>query len=138
MKQKEPDVFQLILKLQEQISSLDKKMDLIMGRVMATPVLMSQQPPQAPKPVNINKGPFKIICVQCGKEDFLPFRPAEGRAVYCKECFRNKRSGGPVRAEDNYPKVVTEEPKVSEVAPKKKPAAVKKTVTKKKTVPKKK
>ena len=131
MKQKEPDVFQLILKLQEQISSLDKKMDLIMGRVMATPVLMSQQPPQAPKPVNINKGPFNIICVQCGKEDFLPFRPAEGRAVYCKECFRNNRSGGPVRAEDNYPKVVIEEPK-------KKPAAVKKAVTKKKTTPKKK
>jgi len=29
----------------------------------------------------------KIICADCGKEDEVPFKPTEGRPVYCKECF---------------------------------------------------
>ena len=31
------------------------------------------------------------ICSQCGKETTVPFRPTQGRPVFCRECFREKR-----------------------------------------------
>jgi CxxC-x17-CxxC domain-containing protein len=29
----------------------------------------------------------KIVCSDCGKEAEVPFKPAEGRPVYCRECY---------------------------------------------------
>lgn len=31
------------------------------------------------------------ICSQCGKETTVPFRPTQGRPIFCRECFREKR-----------------------------------------------
>ena len=33
----------------------------------------------------------KVICSDCGKETEVPFRPTEGRPVYCKECYPNHK-----------------------------------------------
>jgi len=33
----------------------------------------------------------KAKCAECGKECEVPFKPAEGRPVYCQECFRKRR-----------------------------------------------
>ncbi|MBM3230605.1 hypothetical protein FJZ22_03060 [Candidatus Pacearchaeota archaeon] len=33
----------------------------------------------------------KTICAECKKECEVPFKPTEGRPVYCRECFANKR-----------------------------------------------
>ena len=33
----------------------------------------------------------KAVCSECGQECEVPFKPTEGKPVYCKECFRNKR-----------------------------------------------
>lgn len=33
----------------------------------------------------------KAKCSECGKECEVPFKPTEGRAVYCKDCFMKKR-----------------------------------------------
>lgn len=33
----------------------------------------------------------KAICADCGKECEVPFRPREGRPVYCKECYAKHR-----------------------------------------------
>jgi CxxC-x17-CxxC domain-containing protein len=30
---------------------------------------------------------FKAVCAKCGKECEVPFRPTEGRPIYCSECF---------------------------------------------------
>ena len=30
-------------------------------------------------------------CSQCGKETTVPFKPTQGRPVYCRECFQGKR-----------------------------------------------
>jgi CxxC-x17-CxxC domain-containing protein len=41
-----------------------------------------------------SRGPremHKIICSDCGKEDEVPFKPTEGRSVYCKECWEKRR-----------------------------------------------
>jgi len=33
---------------------------------------------------------FKAICSECGKECEVPFRPTNGKPVYCSECFEKK------------------------------------------------
>ncbi len=34
----------------------------------------------------------KTVCTKCGKPCEVPFKPTEGKPVYCKECFeKNKR-----------------------------------------------
>ena len=30
---------------------------------------------------------YEITCAKCGKKDKVPFKPAEGRSVYCKSCY---------------------------------------------------
>lgn len=32
------------------------------------------------------------VCSQCGKETTVPFKPTQGRPVYCRECFQQRRS----------------------------------------------
>lgn len=31
---------------------------------------------------------FKAVCSDCGKECEVPFKPTQGRPVYCRDCFR--------------------------------------------------
>ena len=40
-----------------------------------------------------NSGPremHKAVCSECKQECEVPFKPTEGKPVYCKECFRKK------------------------------------------------
>jgi CxxC-x17-CxxC domain-containing protein len=32
----------------------------------------------------------KAVCDECKKECEVPFKPTEGRPVYCKDCFAKK------------------------------------------------
>jgi CxxC-x17-CxxC domain-containing protein len=34
---------------------------------------------------------YKITCSDCGKEAEVPFKPTEGRPVYCRECYQKHR-----------------------------------------------
>jgi CxxC-x17-CxxC domain-containing protein len=36
----------------------------------------------------------KTTCSQCGKETTVPFKPTQGRPVYCRECFQQRRAMG--------------------------------------------
>ena len=36
----------------------------------------------------------KTTCSQCGKETTVPFKPTQGRPVFCRECFQARRSMG--------------------------------------------
>ncbi|HTY14074.1 MAG TPA: CxxC-x17-CxxC domain-containing protein [Methanoregulaceae archaeon] len=41
-----------------------------------------------------NYGPremTKTVCSDCGKECEVPFKPTEGRPVYCQECLPKHR-----------------------------------------------
>jgi len=31
------------------------------------------------------------VCSECGAETQVPFQPVEGRPVYCKNCYQNRR-----------------------------------------------
>jgi CxxC-x17-CxxC domain-containing protein len=34
----------------------------------------------------------KATCSECGQECEVPFKPTEGKPVYCKECYRKKKA----------------------------------------------
>jgi len=51
---------------------------------------------------DFNKGKFrgnfggpremhKATCSECGQECEVPFKPTEGKPVYCKECYKKKK-----------------------------------------------
>lgn len=53
-----------------------------------------------------NDGPremFKTVCSSCGKECEVPFKPTNGKPVYCSECFDriSPRTDRPERSERN-------------------------------------
>ncbi len=33
----------------------------------------------------------KAVCSDCGKECEVPFKPTEGKPVYCRECFQKHK-----------------------------------------------
>lgn len=33
----------------------------------------------------------KATCSECGKECEVPFKPREGKPVYCRECYSKKK-----------------------------------------------
>ena len=41
---------------------------------------------------NVQRVETKTVCSQCGKETTVPFKPTQGRPVYCRECFQQRRS----------------------------------------------
>jgi CxxC-x17-CxxC domain-containing protein len=36
---------------------------------------------------------FAATCSSCGREARVPFRPTNGKPVYCSDCFRSVRGG---------------------------------------------
>lgn len=43
---------------------------------------------------NYQRSETRTTCSQCGKETTVPFKPTQGRPVYCRECFQQRRSMG--------------------------------------------
>lgn len=144
-----PDIEGLINKIQEQLVSLENKIDMLIGK-------------SSPKPVEARSfsGPFqqhsrthghsggrqdnnyrerilhKAVCADCRKECEVPFKPSGDRPVYCKECFSKRKAGngnspekrfdnksretGPAQAANSYKPQGGEKKRFSE---KKRPAA---------------
>ena len=42
-----------------------------------------------------DKQMFQTTCSNCGKLCEVPFRPVDGRPVFCKDCFEKGRDGAP-------------------------------------------
>ena len=41
-----------------------------------------------------NRGPremHKVTCSECGAEAEVPFKPTEGKPVYCRDCYQKHR-----------------------------------------------
>jgi CxxC-x17-CxxC domain-containing protein len=34
----------------------------------------------------------RATCSQCGKDTTVPFRPTQGRPIFCRECFTQKKT----------------------------------------------
>lgn len=101
------DVADLIIKMQQQLSFLEKKID----------TLISQSGEKSFERKDYSK-PFqrfdrshrhgesrqesgfrdrvlhKAVCAECNKECEVPFKPSGERPVYCKDCFSKRKGGG--------------------------------------------
>ncbi len=54
-----------------------------------------------------DRGPVTMhqaVCAQCGKSCEVPFRPTDGKPVYCNVCFGGKRETGNNRGGDRFPR----------------------------------
>lgn len=49
----------------------------------------------SPQPIAANPGAPRVEtrthCSACGKETTVPFKPTQGRPVFCRECFQARR-----------------------------------------------
>jgi CxxC-x17-CxxC domain-containing protein len=41
---------------------------------------------------NYQKTETRTNCSACGKETTVPFKPTQGRPVFCRECFQQRRT----------------------------------------------
>jgi len=109
MPQADSGIEAMINKIQQQLSSLERKIDSLLSQPVARP----------PETRNFSK-PFqrfdtfrhhgsdkhgnnfrersftKAICAECHKECEVPFKPTGDRPVYCKECFAKRKSSTPL------------------------------------------
>ena len=81
----------LMSKLLDRLMSLDKKMDAVLARTAAGSS-NGQPKSEAPRRERVL---YEAICADCHKVCEVPFKPSEDRAVYCKQCFAKRKSGGP-------------------------------------------
>ena len=137
-----PDITDLIIKIQQQLIFLEKKIDTLIIRTPERSFEANQSPkplprPEQPRPQGEVKqvNPYrervlhKAICADCNKGCEVPFKPSLDRPVYCKECFSKRKSGGPFKANNgNRPAEVR--PVSESPAPKHHSAAGQKSVDK--------
>ena len=76
----------------EQMFFADKGFKNEPKRCKACKVVRSQGHDSAP--IAVQRVETKTVCSQCGKETTVPFKPTQGRPVYCRECFQQRRSIG--------------------------------------------
>lgn len=119
----EPDIWDAMLKIREQLMALDRKMDLVLARTSTqTSIQSSTQPRQQPpvvKPVPNNhpqhqpqgRPVYRATCADCQKACELPFKPSGDRPVYCKECFAKRRAG------NNFKPAFVNKPQTSAAPP---------------------
>ena len=46
----------------------------------------------ASSPGSYPKVETRTVCSNCGKETTVPFKPTQGRPVFCRECFQSRRA----------------------------------------------
>src|SRR3954464_12992707 len=51
-------------------------------------------PPSAAGGLARERGQHPTNCSACGKETTVPFRPTQGRPVFCRECFQSRKFAG--------------------------------------------
>ena len=124
-----PDIAALISKMQEQIISLEKKIDTLISRPSGKPAEekhFSKPFQRFDRPRHHDRGDrdnsfrdrgdrdsnfrersfTKVVCSDCNKECEVPFKPSGDRPVYCKECFAKRKDdrNQPKERYDNKPK----------------------------------
>ena len=48
----------------------------------------TEEKPEEKKVDIFKREMHKAVCADCGKECEVPFKPTEGRPVYCRDCYR--------------------------------------------------
>ena len=45
------------------------------------------------RPRNFDRPMFEAVCDECGKKCELPFKPTQGKPIYCSDCFKSVNPG---------------------------------------------
>jgi CxxC-x17-CxxC domain-containing protein len=107
----ELDVAGLMDTIQQQLASLEKKVDILINQSSGRP---AERQFRGGRSFG-NRSNFrersltKVICAECGKECEVPFKPTADRPVYCRDCFAKRKGESSFGAESR------------EFSPKKKP-----------------
>jgi len=80
----------------EQLFFHDKQFKNVPKRCKACK--LKRAPAQAAGPNRFNKQETVAVCAGCGKETVLPFRPSQGRPVFCRECFGQQKKSSTASA----------------------------------------
>jgi len=102
--QDEPGVTGLINKVQQQLSAMEKKLDILINQSSKRPFekSYSQNPSRRfNHSYRHDRGRqgngsrertyTRVVCAECNKECEIPFKPSGDRPVYCKECFSKRK-----------------------------------------------
>jgi CxxC-x17-CxxC domain-containing protein len=54
--------------------------------------VLGAAPPQGGQTYRYTKVETQATCSGCGKQTTVPFRPTQGRPVFCRECFQARRT----------------------------------------------
>ena len=100
----EPNMADVIIKIQEQLVLLEKKLDTVISQTAAKS--FEVKPQQRPfqrfdqpyrQSENRQNNEYrervlhKAVCAECNKGCEVPFKPREDRPVYCKDCFAKRK-----------------------------------------------
>ena len=102
--QDESGIASFINKVQEQLNTMEKKLDILISQSSKRPFerSYSQNPSRRfdhshrydrgrqdndPRERNYTQ----VICADCNKECEIPFKPSGDRPVYCRECFSRRK-----------------------------------------------
>ncbi|MGH9675606.1 MAG: zinc-ribbon domain containing protein [Candidatus Acidiferrum sp.] len=76
----------------EQLFFHDKQFRNEPKRCKACKSKRAAQPHSRGGPGNNQKTETRTNCSACGKETTVPFKPTQGRPVFCRECFQQRRT----------------------------------------------
>jgi CxxC-x17-CxxC domain-containing protein len=51
----------------------------------------TEEKPEEKEVDSFEREMHKAVCADCGKECEVPFKPTEGRPVYCRDCYSKHR-----------------------------------------------
>ena len=104
-----PDLVDVMARFVEKLDSLEKRIDFLGARMTSLPAELkmliqghSRSSHEAPAPaqqpssgasLSGGKVLYEAVCADCCKTCKVPFRPKEGRPVYCPECFAIRKAG---------------------------------------------
>ena len=86
------DLLKVIDKMQVQLFAIDQKLNTLIQRVAPGTKITPMPAPVAirePQPNNHQhtRPMYSAVCADCQKACEVPFKPTEGKPVYCKECY---------------------------------------------------
>jgi len=117
MSQVKPDMTELILKMQQQLVILEKKIDSLLSQSSRRPfeakphskpfLRFEQSHDRGEARHYHDRGErilYEAVCADCNSKCEVPFKPSHGRPVYCKECFSKRKVGSSFKpSRDNRP-----------------------------------
>ena len=114
-RQAQPGIEDLILKVQQQLTFLERKIDTLIGQGPGKPFEREHHPgsfrrfdhsrrPGETRQDNDYRDRVlhKAICADCNRECEVPFRPSQDRPVYCKDCFSKRKGAGPFKGKGDF------------------------------------